>query len=80
MTKGFSHNKEYKMARKDGTLVDVGINSTWLKDRDGNILRLIKDIKNICRENHSILLLSVNPKMFEKKRLSILEKEFLEVK
>ena len=42
-------------------------------------LKLIKDIKNICEENHSILLLSVNPKMFEEKQISILEKGFLEV-
>lgn len=45
-----------------------------------NTLTLISDIKNICRENHSILLLSVNPKMFEEKQISTLEKEFLEVK
>ncbi len=45
-----------------------------------NTLTLIKDIKNICRENHSILLLSINTKMFDEKQLSILEKEFLEVK
>jgi len=41
---------------------------------------LIKDIKNICQEHHSILLLSVDPKMFEEKQLPILEKGFLEVK
>ena len=41
---------------------------------------LINDIKNICRENHSILLLSVNPEMLEERQLSVLEKEFLEVK
>jgi len=45
-----------------------------------NTLTLISDIKNICREKHSILLLSINPKMFEERQLSILEKEFLEVK
>lgn len=43
-------------------------------------LKLIKDIKNICRENHSILLLSLNPKTLEDEQLTILEKEFLEVK
>jgi len=43
-------------------------------------LTLISDIKNICQEKHSILLLSINPKMFEERQLSILEKEFLEVK
>ena len=45
-----------------------------------NTLTLINDIRNICQENNSILLLSVNPKMFEEKQLSILEKEFSEVK
>lgn len=45
-----------------------------------NTLTLISDIKNICRENHSILLLSINPNTFEEKQISTLEKEFLEVK
>lgn len=44
-----------------------------------NTLTLINDIKNICRENNSFLLLSVNPKMFNKGQLSFFEKDFLEV-
>jgi archaellum biogenesis ATPase FlaH len=45
-----------------------------------NTLTLINDIRNICRENNSILLLSVNPEIFDKEQLSFFEKEFLEVK
>ena len=45
-----------------------------------NTLALMSDIRNICRENRSILLLSVNPEMFKKGQLSLLEKEFLEVR
>jgi hypothetical protein len=45
-----------------------------------NTLTLINDIRNICRENNSILLLSVNPEIFNKEQLSFFEKSFLEVK
>lgn len=44
-----------------------------------NTLTLINDIRNICRGNNSFLLLSVNPKMFNKGQLSFFEKDFLEV-
>ena len=44
-----------------------------------NTLTLINDIRNICQENNSFLLLSVNPKMFNKGQLSFFEKDFLEV-
>ena len=42
-------------------------------------LKLIEDIKKICHEYHSILLLSVDPMMFEKGQLSTLDEEFWEV-
>ena len=45
-----------------------------------NTLTLINDIRNICRENRSILLLSVNPEIFDRGQLSFLKKSFLEVK
>jgi archaellum biogenesis ATPase FlaH len=44
-----------------------------------NTLTLINDIRNMCQENNSFLLLSVNPKMFNKVQLSFFEKDFLEV-
>jgi len=44
-----------------------------------NTLTFINDIRNICKENNSFLLLSVNPKMFNKGQLSFFEKDFLEV-
>jgi len=45
-----------------------------------NILTLINDIRNMCLENNSILLLSFNPEIFNKEQLSFFEKSFLEVK
>lgn len=45
-----------------------------------NTLTLINDIRNICRENNSILLISVNPEIFDKEQLSFFEKSFLEVR
>jgi len=46
----------------------------------GATLGLFKDIKRVCREHHSTLLLSIDPKVFEGEQRSILEKEFLEVR
>ena len=46
----------------------------------GATLGLIKDIKRICHEHHSTLLLSIDLKVFEGEQRLILEKEFLEVK
>ena len=46
----------------------------------GATLGLIKDIKRICQEHHSTLLLSIDLKVFEGEQRLILEKEFLEVK
>jgi len=44
---GFSYNKEYKMVRKDGSMIDVSINSSELKDRNGRHLRTLCFIDNI---------------------------------
>lgn len=38
--------------------------------------KLISDIKKICEENHSTLLISIGPGLFKDKHLSILEIEF----
>jgi len=39
--RGFSFNKEYRMVRKDGKPVDVNINSSGLKDENGNHIQTI---------------------------------------
>lgn len=47
MTTGYSYNKEYKMVRKDGSLIDVSINSSGLKNESGQYVRTICIIDNI---------------------------------
>lgn len=47
MTTGYSYNKEYKMVRKDGSLIDVSINSSGLKNENGQYVRTICIINNI---------------------------------
>jgi hypothetical protein len=42
--------------------------------------KLMNDVITICKENQSILLLSIELSLFDEKQRSILEKEFLEVK
>lgn len=41
-----------------------------------NTFTLVNDIRNICGENNSILLLSVNPETFDKEQLSFFKKDF----
>ena len=38
-------------------------------------MRFLEDIKEICKENNSNLLLSIDPKIFEQERINIIEKE-----
>jgi len=40
----------------------------------------LKDVSRLCKENNSNLLLSINPVMFEREQLEIINQEFLEVK
>jgi len=47
LTNGFSLNKEYKMVRKDGSQIDVNINSSGLKDEKGECVRTICIIEDI---------------------------------
>ncbi len=47
LTKGYSYNNEYKMVRKDGTLIDISINSSSLKDENGRYVRTICIIDDI---------------------------------
>ncbi|MFH1719349.1 MAG: PAS domain S-box protein, partial [Planctomycetota bacterium] len=46
-TIGFSYNKEYRMVRKDGSLIDVSINSSAIKDESGRHVRTLCVIDNI---------------------------------
>ncbi len=45
--RGFSFNKEYRMVRKDGKSVDVNVNSSALKDENGNHAQTIYIIEDI---------------------------------
>ena len=38
-------------------------------------LAVLKDLRNLCSENDSIVLISVNPEMFEKQELQAIQKE-----
>ena len=38
-------------------------------------LAILKDLRNLCSKNDSIVLISVNPEMFEKQELQAIEKE-----
>ncbi|HUV25134.1 MAG TPA: PAS domain S-box protein [Methanomassiliicoccales archaeon] len=44
---GNSRNSEYKMVRKDGTIIDVGINSSAIYDDEGNFEKTISLIRDI---------------------------------
>jgi len=43
-------------------------------------LAILKDLRNLCSKNDSIVLISVNPEMFEKEELQAIQKELKEVK
>lgn len=45
--RGFSFNKEYRMVRKDGELIDVNVNSSGMKDEKGNHAQTIYIIEDI---------------------------------
>ena len=45
--RGFSFNKEYRMVRKDGKPVDVNVNSSGLKDENGDHVQTIYIIEDI---------------------------------
>jgi len=53
LTNGFSYNKKYKMVRKDGSLIDVSINSSGLKDEKGEYIRTICIIDDITRSKQA---------------------------
>jgi len=58
LSKGFSYNKEYKMVRKDGSLIDVSINSSAIEDEHGRCARtlcIIDDITDRKRAQQRLL-------------------------
>ncbi|MFH1701276.1 MAG: PAS domain S-box protein [Candidatus Zixiibacteriota bacterium] len=50
---GITRNKEYKMIRKDGRLIDVNINSSSITDKQGNFIRSICLIDDITENKHA---------------------------
>ncbi len=51
--KGFSHNKEFIMVRKDGVLVYGNVNSTPLKNEKGKISRVISIVEDITERKRA---------------------------
>ncbi|NYT12055.1 MAG: PAS domain S-box protein [Methanomassiliicoccales archaeon] len=50
---GDSQNNEYKMVRKDGSIIDVGINSSAIYDNEGNFERTISLIRDITERRRA---------------------------
>jgi PAS domain S-box-containing protein len=50
---GFARNKEYKMIRKDGSEIDVSVNSTALKDENGEFVRTLCIIDDITERKQA---------------------------
>jgi PAS domain S-box-containing protein len=58
LARGFSYNEEYKMVRKDGSLIDVSINSSAIEDERGKYTRtlcIIDDITDRKRSQRRLL-------------------------
>ncbi|MDT8300810.1 MAG: PAS domain S-box protein [Sedimentisphaerales bacterium] len=66
MSTGYSYNKEYKMVRKDGRLIDVCINSSGLKDENGQYSRSICIIDDITERKKAEKELSKHRYYLEK--------------
>ncbi|MFA5222309.1 MAG: PAS domain S-box protein, partial [Methanoregula sp.] len=54
LSTGSSYNNIYKMVKKDGAFVDVSINSTGLKDKDGAYFRSVCIIADITEKKHVV--------------------------
>lgn len=50
---GDSQNNEYKMVRKDGTIIDVEINSSAIYDDEGNFERTISLIRDVTENRRA---------------------------
>jgi PAS domain S-box-containing protein len=53
LNRGFSYDKESKMVRKDGTLIDVSINSSALRDEAGKYMKTIYIIDDITERKQA---------------------------
>ncbi len=53
LSKGHSHNNEYKMVRKNGDLIDVSINSSALRDENGKPVRTICIVDDITERKQA---------------------------
>lgn len=56
-SRGFSFNKEYRMIRKNGKPVDVNVNSSGLKDENGDYTQTIYIIEDITERKKAEKLL-----------------------
>ncbi|MBR9706241.1 PAS domain S-box protein [Candidatus Pacearchaeota archaeon] len=89
LTRGYLHNQEYKMIKKDGTIIDVNINSGALKNKLGEFTRTVcicEDVTDRKRtENHlkqiNNIAIGRELKMVElKRKIKALEQENEELK
>lgn len=55
--KGFSFNREYRMVRKDKTIIDINVNSSGLKDETGKHVQTISIIEDITKRKKADKLL-----------------------
>ncbi|MFC1906974.1 PAS domain S-box protein [Chloroflexota bacterium] len=53
LTKGFEYNNQYRMVRKDGTLIDVNMNAAAVRDEHGDYIRTICMIDDITEPQPS---------------------------
>jgi len=53
LIRGFSYNKEYRMVRKDGSLIDVSINSSAIEDEHGKYTRTLCIIDDITERKQA---------------------------
>ncbi|MDY6864840.1 MAG: DUF835 domain-containing protein [Halobacteriota archaeon] len=74
-----THIEEFLKIRERNIVFFDCFNQIMLvKGFDGG-MRLIRHIKRICKENESILLLSINLNLFEKNQIKVIREEFFEV-
>jgi len=52
LTKGFKYDNEFKVAHKDGTFIDVGMNAAVVRDADGAYVRTICMIDEVTQRLH----------------------------
>ena len=53
LSTGLCYDKEYKMVKKDGTLIDISINSSVIRDENGQFSRTICIIEDVTKRKRS---------------------------